>query len=129
MDCDGDGVEEQLVDLNGDGIFDVDAARDHDNDCINDAADPDDDNDNILDVDELDGAFGAYRYDHDNDGFWDRYDTDDDNDGLTGWFELNDGLDTTGQFDHDYDGIPDYTDDDDDGDGIPDSEENDFDLI
>ena len=73
---------------------------------------------NILDVDELDGANGQWRYDHDNDGLEDVLDTDDDNDGLTDWFESNDGNDETGQFDHDNDGIDDVTDDDDDGDGI-----------
>ena len=86
--------------------------------------DPDDDNDNILDVDEIGGMWGWYRYDHDNDGIWDMTDLDDDNDGLSDWFEQNDGNPLTGQFDHDNDGIPDYFDDDDDGDGIPDDLEN-----
>ena len=78
----------------------------------------DDDNDNILDVDEIDGAAGSYRYDHDNDGIWDLTDNDDDNDGLMDWFEINDGNDLTGQFDADNDGLDDYEDDDDDNDGI-----------
>ena len=76
---------------------------------------PDDDNDDILDVDEIDGPIGLWRYDHDNDGLTDRVDTDDDNDGLSDWFEQNDGNPLTGQFDHDNDGIEDHLDDDDDG--------------
>ena len=95
-----------------------DASRDHDNDGLNDAFDDDDDNDNILDVDEVDGAFGNYRYDHDNDGIWDMTDLDDDNDGLSDWFESNDGNPLTGQFDHDNDGSDDHLDTDDDDDGI-----------
>ncbi len=91
---------------------------------MNDGVDTDDDNDNILDVDEVDGAIGLWRYDHDNDGLTDRVDTDDDNDGLSDWFEQNDGWDYTGQFDHDNDGIPDHLDDDDDADGILDEDEN-----
>ena len=35
--------------------------RDHDNDGMDDGEDTDDDNDNILDVDEIGGATGAYR--------------------------------------------------------------------
>jgi len=85
---------------------------------MDDGEDTDDDNDNILDVDEIGGAIGAYRYDHDNDGIWDSTDTDDDNDGLSDWFEANDGNSLTGQFDHDNDGIEDHVDDDDDNDGI-----------
>ena len=73
---------------------------------------------NVLDVDEIGGAWSEYRYDHDNDGIWDASDLDDDNDGLSDWFENNDGNDFTGQFDHDNDGVSDYLDDDDDGDGI-----------
>ena len=72
----------------------------------------------ILDVDEINGATGAYRYDHDNDGIWDATDNDDDNDGLLDWFEQNDGNSLTGQFDHDNDGLDDNEDDDDDDDGI-----------
>ena len=68
-----------------------DASRDHDNDGLNDSIDTDDDNDNILDVDEVGGAWSSYRYDHDNDGIWDASDLDDDNDGLSDWFEANDG--------------------------------------
>ncbi len=66
---------------------------------MNDGVDTDDDNDNILDVDEVGGAWSSYRYDHDNDGIWDASDLDDDNDGLSDWFEQNDGNDATGQFD------------------------------
>ena len=49
---------------------------------MDDIDDTDDDNDNILDVDEIGGATGAYRYDHDNDGIPDVDDWDDDNDGI-----------------------------------------------
>ncbi|MBJ24429.1 MAG: hypothetical protein CMB64_07155 [Euryarchaeota archaeon] len=87
---------------------------------MNDGVDPDDDNDNILDVDEIGGAFSNYRYDHDNDAIWDKTDNDDDNDGLDDWWEVNDGNSLTGQFDSDNDGLDNYLDSDDDGDGIED---------
>ena len=120
LDVDNDGVDN----WNDVGENGEDLSRDHDNDGMDDGVDPDDDNDNILDVDEADGDFGNYRYDHDNDGIWDLSDTDDDNDGLSDWFEINDGNDLTGQFDSDNDGIENQLDDDDDNDGILDSLEN-----
>ena len=113
---DNDGIDNR----NDAGPNGEDFTRDHDNDGSNDADDTDDDNDDILDVDEVGGATGTYRYDHDNDGIWDSTDTDDDNDGLSDWFETNDGNSLTGQFDHDNDGSDDNEDDDDDNDGIED---------
>ena len=92
FDIDNDGID-------NDGLMNYadDMPRDHDNDCLNDALDDDDDNDGHLDVDEQGGEWSFYRYDHDNDGYSDLIDTDDDNDGLSDWFEMYDGNDLTGQ--------------------------------
>ena len=88
LDIDNDGIDNRndWEDVNGNGIMDTgeDRIRDHDNDGMNDAVDPDDDNDDILDTEEIGGPTSTgYRYDHDNDGYVDMTDTDDDNDGLS----------------------------------------------
>ena len=58
MDIDNDGID-NYADLYENGSS---AMRDHDNDGLNDGVDTDDDNDDILDVDELDGSWGSYRW-------------------------------------------------------------------
>lgn len=103
------------VDVDEDGIPDVrdEKLKDHDNDGILDATDPDDDNDGILDRLEK----GNVRLDHDNDGIKDNKDNDDDNDGI------KDTDEPTKAFDHDNDGTDDAKDTDDDNDGILDTED------
>ena len=97
-DSDGDGipdeVETQIIDTDGDGVFDY--------------MDTDSDNDGILD--SVEGSA-----DTDADGIPDYRDSDSDNDGIPDAIE--------GRVDPDGDGLPNSIDTDSDGDGISDSQE------
>lgn len=105
---------------------------DTDGDGIKNLSDPDDDNDGIPDVVELETAL--YNYDTDQDGYPDSQDLDADNDGINDIIEAglvdanHDGMiDTpsdeasiTTPNDNDGDGLPDFQDLDSDNDGNPD---------
>ncbi|MCP4918769.1 MAG: hypothetical protein GY913_17840, partial [Proteobacteria bacterium] len=130
-DTDGDGIDDEAEDINGDGDYDND---DTDGDGTPDYLDTDDDGDGVLTETEL------LEGDGDGDGTDDYLDTDDDNDGVLTEDETDEGdtdgdgtddyLDTdddgdglltedeTGEGDTDGDGTDDYLDNDDDGDGI-----------
>ncbi|WP_273566277.1 gliding motility-associated C-terminal domain-containing protein [Maribacter halichondriae] len=119
-------------------------ALDYDNDGIPDSADPDDDNDGILDIVEGettdtdgDGIIDKFDLDSDNDGIPDVTEaggsdpdgdgiigdgpfTDSDNDGLGDLVDADNGGNDLPNPDSDNDGIDDRIDLDSDNDGIPD---------
>lgn len=128
-DSDGDGIPDELeiafgtdpldADSDDDGVpddeewgEDLEAPIDSDDDGVLDAADPDDDGDGLLTIDEG-------TDDTDEDGLPDHLDLDSDDDGISDAFE---GLD-----DADADGTPNAYDLDSDDDSIPDAEEQDGD--
>ncbi|QOR61976.1 hypothetical protein ACM66Z_00335 [Sulfurovum sp. ST-21] len=96
-------LENDPMDVDGDGLLNVYDNDDNDTLCNRD--DDDDDGDGIVDIDndlDDDGIDNAADVDDDNDGLTDDVDDDDDNDGLT------DDVDD----DDDNDGLPDDVDDD-----------------
>jgi len=116
-DADGNGVIDDFVDENKDGLADsIDPKQggmplpipDTDEDDIPDYRDLDSDGDGILDSIEMD-------VDTDGDGTPDHLDLDSDGDGIPDSTEMD--------VDTDEDGTPDYLDLDSDGDTIPDSAE------
>lgn len=134
---DSDGIDDDVEDLNGNGIFtddDTDAdgtpnyldtdddndgyptalegdnSFDTDNDSVPDYLDIDSDNDGILDSDEL-------FADTDGDGINNRIDDDDDNDGIP---TIEEDTNNNGQFDT---GETDFLNFDTDGDGLSDGDE------
>ena len=99
---------------------------DNDNDGVPDGEDPNDDNDDMLDVDqELICFWGEEQstWDHDNDGILNWADDDWDGDGLTNDDENNSITPFITPWDHDNDGIRDDLDLDDDSDGMHDKDE------
>ena len=138
-----------MVDSDGDGVFNVndalpdnkDEVADSDGDGIGDIADPDDDNDGILDIDEglpsiltandTDGDgfddgvdncpnnFNPAQTNSDTDTDGDACDLDDDGDGVD---DVDDAFPVDGSksVDTDSDGIDDSVDIDDDNDGVVD---------
>jgi hypothetical protein len=114
VDSDGDGAPDFLdTDADGNGWPDAgEGGADTDGDGIADNADPDNDDDSLLDGLELDGPTPV---DTDGDGTPDIDDTDSDDDTVI------DFQDRVG--DPDADGLPSFRDPDSDGDGIPDAVE------
>ena len=117
---DGDDGGEQLPDLDGDFISDVDEGcaegRDSDADGIPDCEDADSDNDGIPDAVEAgDQDTNTAPPDSDSDGMPDYVDTDSDN---NGWLDVDEGAG-----DVDGDGIIDLADLDNDDDLMPDTQE------
>jgi hypothetical protein len=140
-DSDGNGLVDNFIDTNSDGLDDAIAAAplpdtDSDNDGNPDRKQLDSDNDGIkdlveaggsdtnndglvdgfsdVDLDGLDDTVASSPlpvYDSDQDGVPDYRDLDSDNDGLPDA--------TEGMMDTDTDGVPDYRDLDSDNDGIP----------
>lgn len=125
-DSDSDGV------IDSSDAFPIDASEssDNDGDGIGDNRDPDDDNDEILDVNDIDDDNDGYNdnndvfpsdstewSDSDNDGIGDNADTDDDNDGV---HDDDDAFpfDPEESVDTDNDGIGNNADTDDDNDGV-----------
>ena len=118
-DLDLDGVLDNMIDSNGDGLADnviVNSVRDTDNDGEPNHLDIDSDGDGLFDIVEAGGE------DLNNDGIVDAW-TDSDEDGLPDSVDV----DVTGGLDQDGDGIDDFYDadfinePDSDGDGIVDS--------
>ncbi len=98
---------------------------DEDQDTVPDCADPDDDNDGILDINEYVGSNDPFG-DEDGDLIQNFLDISDDSD--LGDGSLTDYTDSNGDgvpdvYDFDGDGIPNHLDLDSDGDGIPDNVE------
>jgi outer membrane protein OmpA-like peptidoglycan-associated protein len=130
-DSDNDGLDDTYdvdftggVDANGDGVDDQFVEVDTDGDGVPDYLDTDADNDGISDSDEQ-VLVALSGNDSDNDGIDDAVDVD-----TTGGTDANaDGIDdsTQNQIDLDNDGIPNFRDLDSDGDGILDSVEGDVD--
>jgi hypothetical protein len=107
-DTDGDGYSDQIETSLGTNPLDVNEhPLDTDGDFIPDATDPDDDNDGVLDVNDVDSLEPAS--DSDGDGYNDSLETQ----------EGTNPLDVN-EFpaDNDGDGIPDSIDTDDDNDGV-----------
>ncbi len=143
----GDGIEDSnqngmvdlletdptMIDSDGDSVDDLtewgDASgppRDHDQDGIPDALDPDSDNDGVPDLDEAgDSAVWTKPVDNDGDGVPDYQDDDSDNDGISDAIEAAGDSDLDGfpNPDADEDGIPNTQDLDSDNDGVQDSVE------
>lgn len=137
LDQDGDGQLDSTTDVDLDGLMDVvdnaigafGSARDFDGDGIPNHLDPDDDNDNISDIEEnAELAQFFTGEDADGDGIDDGFDaeingvtygTDTNNNGVRDDRELPD---------LDGDGLVDYLDDDADNDGIHDSVDDDISL-
>ena len=113
IDNDGDGTPDYLdLDSDQNGRPDMlDGAGDTDNDTLGDYADPDDDNDNIYDVDEL-GPNPLQPTDTDSDGTADFHDLDSDEDSIADSVETH--------ADYDNDGVGNFQDQDSDGDCVPD---------
>ena len=97
--------------------FDASEWNDNDGDELGDNADPDDDNDGILDEDDAFPFTAIYVSDLDGDGLPDSIDPDIDGDGVA---NLDDAFpeDFTEWLDTDGDGIGNKLDMDDDGDGV-----------
>jgi hypothetical protein len=116
VDSDTDGTPDfRDLDSDANGRDDrLDGAADTDNDTLGDYADPDDDGDNIYDIDEL-GPNPLQATDTDGDGTPDFRDIDSDEDTIT------DAIETHG--DYDSDGAGNFIDLDSDGDCIPDMTE------
>lgn len=107
-------VSNGFIDGTGCSPFDI---RDSDFDGTPDVQDPDDDNDGVQDnVDQC--AFGNDNRDTDRDGLADDCDPDDDNDSVSDFADFCPGGNDLQ--DNDLDGIPDDCDVDDDNDGVPD---------
>ncbi|WP_301377903.1 MULTISPECIES: Ig-like domain-containing protein [Thalassolituus] len=137
LDQDGDGQLDSTTDVDLDGLMDVvdnaigafGSAKDFDGDGIPNHLDPDDDNDNISDIEEnAELAQFFTGEDADGDGIDDGFDaeingvtygTDTNNNGVRDDRELPD---------LDGDGLVDYLDDDADNDGIHDSVDDDISL-
>lgn len=137
LDQDGDGQLDSATDVDLDGLMDVvdnaigafGSAKDFDGDGIPNHLDPDDDNDNISDIEEnAELAQFFTGEDADGDGIDDGFDaeingvthgTDTNNNGVRDDRELPD---------LDGDGLVDYLDDDADNDGIHDSVDDDISL-
>ncbi|SIS59010.1 hypothetical protein SAMN05421686_102413 [Thalassolituus maritimus] len=137
LDQDGDGQLDSTTDVDLDGLMDVvdnaigafGSAKDFDGDGIPNHLDPDDDNDNISDIEEnAELAQFFTGEDADGDGIDDGFDaeingvtygTDTNNNGVRDDRELPD---------LDGDGLVDYLDDDADNDGIHDSIDDDISL-
>ncbi|MDQ3339784.1 MAG: hypothetical protein M4D80_31875 [Myxococcota bacterium] len=113
VDNDGDGTPDYLdLDSDANGREDkLDGAGDTDNDTLGDYADPDDDNDNIYDIDEL-GPNPLTPLDTDADGTPDFHDLDSDEDTIVDAVETN--------ADYDGDSVGNFQDQDSDGDCVPD---------
>jgi hypothetical protein len=96
--------------------------EDFDNDGIPNEQDPDDDNDNVLDIDDLFPFDPLESTDFDNDGIGDFADTDDDNDDVP---DDQDAFpfDPLENADNDNDGQGNNSDLDDDNDGVLDSQD------
>lgn len=116
VDSDGDGKHD-YVDLDSDDNDRPDmleGADDADGDMLGNYADPDDDGDNLYDVDEL-GPDPLTPLDTDADGTPDFRDTDSDNDTIVDAIESNP--------DYDGDSVGNFQDLDSDGDCVPDAVE------
>lgn len=113
VDSDGDGTPDfRDLDSDNNGRDDrLDGAGDFDNDTLGDYADPDDDNDNIYDIDEL-GPNPLQPLDTDGDGTADYHDLDSDEDSILDIVETH--------ADYDSDGLGNFVDSDSDGDCVPD---------
>ncbi|MDQ3366887.1 MAG: MSCRAMM family adhesin SdrC [Myxococcota bacterium] len=148
VDSDADGLPDfRDLDSDANGREDgLDGVDDDDNDTLGNYADPDDDGDNIYDVDEL-GPNPLAPVDTDGDGTPDYRDTDSDGDTISDLFETNADYDSDGDgnfrdldsdgdcipdmieargtppADSDMDSRPDYLDRDSDDDGVPDGTE------
>ncbi|THB74063.1 MAG: hypothetical protein D6B28_02765, partial [Gammaproteobacteria bacterium] len=92
---------------------------DFDQDGIEDSLDPDDDNDDVNDIDDAFPLDPSESVDSDNDGIGDNADPDDDNDSVN---DIDDAfpLDPSESVDSDNDGIGDNADPDDDNDSVAD---------
>jgi uncharacterized repeat protein (TIGR02543 family) len=129
VDLDNDGIPDvDDPDDDDDGIPDGkdDHPKDHDNDGTDDKDDPDDDDDGIDDDKD------KHPKDHHNDGADDKDDSDDDDDGIDDDKDKhpkdddNDGIEDKKdkhRKDHDNDGTEDVNDPDDDNDGIDDDKD------
>ena len=99
---------------------------DTDGDSIGNEADPDNDNDGVLDEDDDFPNDASETLDTDGDGLGNNIDPDDDNDGYSDVIELQEGTDPLNPneypADDDGDGDPNSTDPDDNNDGYPDDE-------
>ncbi|MCA9730551.1 T9SS type A sorting domain-containing protein [candidate division KSB1 bacterium] len=153
-DDDGDHVRTDMEDVDPDFNGIPDDAVDRDGDGVPDYLDADDDNDGVLTIHEAPNPDGDPDFDpedardFDGDGLPDYLDADDDGDGISSAREGNDPnkngqpddavdlnqnglvdyLDPDLSHDTDGDGVPDITDIDDDNDGIPDAIELDVDA-
>ena len=123
-DDDGDGC------LDSSDAFPLDPSEcsDNDGDGLGDNADPDDDNDGILDtIDNCLYTPNADQLDTDADGTGNACDSDDDNDGFSDADEITCGTDpllaSSKPLDTDNDGIANCIDTDDDNDGFSDQDE------
>jgi hypothetical protein len=114
VDSDGDGTPDfRDLDSDANGREDkLDGAGDIDNDTLGDYADPDDDNDNIYDIDEL-GPNPLTPLDTDADGTPDFHDLDSDEDSILDSVETH--------ADYDGDSVGNFQDQDSDGDCVPDA--------
>ncbi len=114
VDSDSDGTPDfRDLDSDANGRDDkLDGADDPDQDGLGNYADPDDDGDQIYDIDEI-GPNALTPVDTDGDGTPDFHDIDSDEDGITDAVETN--------ADYDNDGLGNFQDFDSDGDCIADS--------
>lgn len=120
-DSDGDGVPNS-VDV---APLNPTETNDNDQDGIGDNADPDDDNDGVLDVsDNCHFIANPDQVDTDGDGQGNACDTDDDNDGVVDASDNCPLVVNADQLDTDHDGSGDACDPDDDNDGVPDATDN-----
>ena len=115
-DIDGDGIVDDLDNVNGHGTSGHPAPPDTDQDSVEDFRDLDSDDDGLFDVDESQNG----DLDADNDGMIDGPETDGDGiiDAVDNQVGHGGAQDTT--IDTDGDGAPDHLDTDSDDDGIPD---------
>ena len=116
VDSDSDGTPDfRDLDSDANGREDrIDGAGDTDMDTLGDYADPDDDSDNIYDIDEI-GPNPLQPNDTDGDGTPDFHDLDSDDDSIGDVVETH--------ADYDSDGAGNFVDLDSDGDCIPDATE------